>query len=74
MLYASQLRTENYWEYGIIANNILDGKGYSFNFTDQDLNFLNETYPSALMPPGYVFFILPFLLIKNIVFRNSLVF
>ena len=74
MLYASQLRTENYWEYGIIANNILDGKGYSFNFTDQHLNFLNETYPSALMPPGYVFFILPFLLIKDIVFRNFLVF
>ena len=74
MLVSGQLETENYWEYGQIAHNIIEGKGYSFNFTDQNLVFTNETYPSALMPPGYVFFLLPILMIKDLIIRNLLLF
>lgn len=74
-LFASgQWQTENYWEYGILAQNVLNGKGYSFPFTDENLAFLPEIYPSALMPPGYVGFLLPFLLIQQVFIRNLLLF
>ena len=68
-------KTEEYWEYGEIARLLSEGRGYSFPFVDEQLHFLKDAwYPSALMPPGYVFFLYPFLLIQNIVIRNLLLF
>lgn len=68
------LQEDRYWEYGLIARNLLEGKGFSFPFVDENLNFLaNQTYPSALMPPGYVFFLSPFLKLDNPL-RNLLLF
>jgi len=75
-LFASGLwKTEEYWEYGEIARLLSEGRGYSFPFVDEQLQFLKDAwYPSALMPPGYVFFLYPFLLIQNVVIRNLLLF
>jgi hypothetical protein len=75
-LFASGLwKTEEYWEYGEIARLLSEGRGYSFPFVDKQLHFLKDAwYPSALMPPGYVFFLYPFLLIQNVVIRNLLLF
>jgi hypothetical protein len=75
-LFASGLwKTEEYWEYGEIARLLSEGRGYSFPFVDEQLLFLKDAwYPSALMPPGYVFFLFPFFLIQNVVIRNLLLF
>lgn len=72
---SGKLQTEDYWEYGEIAGQLLSGHGYSFPFTDAHLNF-NPThfYPTALMPPAYVFFLLPFLLVQDVLIRNLLLF
>ena len=54
---SGKLQTEDYWEYGEIAEQLLAGHGYSFPFTDEQLNFIpGHFYPTALMPPAYVFF------------------
>lgn len=74
LLVSGQLQTENYWEYGQIANQLLQGNCYSFPFVNEQLAFLNDTYPSALVPPGYVVFLIPFLWIQNIFVRNFLLF
>ena len=75
ILLSGKLYETEYWEYGEIAQQLLAGHGYSFPFTDENLNFLPDRYyPSALMPPGYVFFLLPFMLISNMVIRNLLLF
>ena len=75
ILFSGRLNGEEYWEYGQLAENLLAGKGYSFPFVDENLHFLpGQLYPSALMPPGYVFFLLPFLLIKESLIRNFLLF
>ena len=73
----ADLRLENYWEFGIIAENLKLGRGYSlFYFTGNhiaqiiDLNV--KPYPSAFMPPLYVYFIYPFIYIDSVVFRNIL--
>jgi len=42
MLFSGQMQTGNYWENGRIANNLIDGNGYCFNFTDSQLNFPDE--------------------------------
>jgi hypothetical protein len=75
-LFASgQWPTDEYWEYGQIARLLAEGKGYSFSFVDEELRFLPDAwYPSALMPPGYVFFLYPFLLIQDLALRNLLLF
>ncbi len=39
-----------YYEYMVIAKNILEGKGYSFNEWDRTV-----LQPSSFLPPGYVF-------------------
>ncbi|MBM2813573.1 MAG: 2 protein [Ignavibacteria bacterium] len=72
------LNNDYYWEYGDIAKYILDGKGYSFVFFENHKychGYQTElpVYISAHMPPGYVIFLLPFLLIKNIILRNILI-
>lgn len=74
-LFYFDLSNINYWEYGDIAQNILAGKGYSFYYEIQkSLCYRFSPYanvqPSAFMPPGYVFFITPFYLIKNVIARN----
>ena len=73
------LHSDYYWEYGDIAKYILDGKGYSFVFFNGNsyewgYQLKEFAYPSAFMPPGYVFFMIPFLLIKNLLLRNILLF
>ncbi|MCX6148192.1 MAG: glycosyltransferase family 39 protein [Candidatus Kapabacteria bacterium] len=75
MLSFGNIYKDYYWEYGEISKYILNGNGYSFHFFNGDSlewGFQNytRTYPSAFMPPGYVFFVLPFLFIKNILIRN----
>jgi hypothetical protein len=79
MFLFTDLRSDYYWEYGDIAKYILDGKGYSFVFfngNDYEWGYQVKeyAYPSAFMPPGYVFFLIPFLLIKNLILRNILFF
>jgi 4-amino-4-deoxy-L-arabinose transferase-like glycosyltransferase len=71
------LRLENYWEFGIIADNLKAGRGYSlFYFTGNHISQvfdLNITpFPSAFMPPLYVYFIYPFMYIDSVIFRNIL--
>ena len=69
------LNDDNYWEYGEIAKNVYNGKGYSLYYYSGDTLKIDyrETampHPSALMSPGYVFYLLPFVGISNIVARN----
>ena len=72
---SGKLHTEDYWEYGEIAGQLLTGHGYSFPLTDAHLNFIpGQFYPTALMPPAYVFFLLPFLLVQDVLIRNLLLF
>lgn len=60
----------NQWEYGEIVKNIVHNNGYSlFYFENDSLEYKYKEevnpFPSAYMPPGYVFIILPFYLIEN---------
>lgn len=60
----------NYWEYGEIAKNLQNGKGYSLFVFENDslkLNYSEESvpFPSAYMPPLYVYFIYPFTLAER---------
>jgi hypothetical protein len=72
---SGKLQTEDYWEYGEIAEQLLAGHGYSFPFTDAHLNFISgHFYHTALMPPAYVFFLLPFLLVQEVLIRNLMLF
>lgn len=78
MLVFVDLSSENYWEYGEIAKNIVSGKGYSlFYFDAQGLNFTSKAtaapLPSAYMPPFYTLLLVPFMLIADIVIRNILI-
>ncbi len=78
MLVFVDLHEENYWEYGEIARNLTTGRGYSLFYLlngkiDIYYNPDAHPYPSAYVPPGYVFFLYPFLLIKNAVLRNVLI-
>ena len=68
-----------YWEYGETAKNLMNGKGYSlFYYDGSELkhHFDNESkpYPTAYMSPGYVFFLYPFIAIKSLLIRNTLLF
>lgn len=75
VLFSGKLNETEYWEYGQFASQLLAGHGYCFPFTDADLKFLQDQYyPSALMPPGYVFFFLPFQLVNDVLIRNLLLF
>lgn len=75
ILFSGKTAEAAYWEYGQLAQQLLAGNGYSFPFTNAQLEFLpDQFYPSALMPPGYVFFLLPFMMIPDVFFRNLLLF
>ncbi|MGB2868067.1 MAG: glycosyltransferase family 39 protein [Bacteroidota bacterium] len=74
---SADLHSDYYWEYGEIAKNLAEGRGYSlWYFTNDALDHhfdpAYRAFPSAYMPPGYVFFLFPFILIKDIVVRNLL--
>lgn len=69
----------NYWEYGEIAKNLQNGKGYSLFYFENDT--LKQTYceksvpfQSAYMPPLYVFFIYPFTLAERSGIASFLIF
>lgn len=68
----------NQWEYGEIAKNIVHNNGYSlFYFENDSLEYKYKEeinpFPSAYMPPGYVFIILPFYFIENDFIINSII-
>ena len=76
---SESLRSDYYWEYGELAKNLAEGRGYSLWYFNNDaldhhFNPSQQVFPSAYMPPGYVFFLFPFILIKDIVLRNLLLF
>ncbi len=73
----TDLHANYYWEYGEIAKNIIHGNGYSLwyfkgDFLEHRFDPTEKPLPSAYMPPGYVFVLLPFELIGNDPLRNSL--
>ncbi len=75
---ATDLKTDYYWEYGDIAKYIIEGKGITFAYFDEQgyahgYQTGRETYPTAFVPIGYVAYLIPFLSIDNIVFRNILI-
>lgn len=60
----------NQWEYGEIAKNIINNNGYSlFYFEEDSLEYRYKEnitpFPSAYMPPGFVFIILPFFFLND---------
>lgn len=74
----TDLKRDYYWEYGEIAKNVIHGNGYSlFYFNGDKLAHKYspgiEILPSAYMPPGYVAFLIPFMLINDLVARNILI-
>ena len=73
----SHLESNFYWEYGEIAKNAVAGKGLSFYVLQNDsldyhFSINAKPFPTALMSPGYVFFLIPFLSIDNVVAANIL--
>lgn len=79
LFFIVDLSHQNAWEYGIIAQNLLAGKGYSFFYLEygnlvHEFSFSSNAQPSAYMPPGYVFFLVPFFLISTEWIRNGCIF
>ncbi len=77
MLLTMNLHSENYWEYGEIAKNLISGRGYSLFYIHDNaisINFSEKfiAQSSAYMPPLYVYFLCPFMLIKHLILRNIL--
>ncbi|MBN2571017.1 MAG: glycosyltransferase family 39 protein [Ignavibacteriales bacterium] len=75
LVFYVDLENVNRWEYGEVAKNIINGNGYSLFYIDGNkLEYLYsesvKPYPSAYMPPGYVYTILPFFLIENEIITN----
>lgn len=67
------------YEYGAIAQNIIEGKGYTLFYNDNgNLGFVYKadakTYKSAWMPPLYVYFLVPFYLFDSEIIRLFMVF
>ncbi len=67
------------WEYGIIAENIVDGKGYSFYYFDEgklthEIKEDSAPAPSAYMAPGYVYLLVAIKLISNNHLENYIAF
>ena len=72
------LESENYWEFGELAKNVIDGKGYSLFYpTEEGVGFksanTDSPRPSAYMLPGYPGLLMPFMIIDNIILRNMLI-
>jgi dolichyl-phosphate-mannose-protein mannosyltransferase len=67
------------WEYGIIAENIVDGKGYSFYYFDvgkltHEIKENSNPAPSAYMAPGYVFLLVAIKFLSNNNLENYIAF
>jgi hypothetical protein len=67
------------WEYGIIAENIVDGKGYSFYYFEDgklthEINENSNPAPSAYMAPGYVYLLVAIKLVSNNYLENYIAF
>lgn len=67
------------WEYGIIADNIVDGKGYSFYYFDEgklthQIKESSNPAPSAYMAPGYVYLLVAIKFISNAHLENYIAF
>lgn len=67
------------WEYGIIAENIVDGKGYSFYYFDEgklthEIKEGSNPASSAYMAPGYVYLLVAIKLISNSHLENYIAF
>lgn len=67
------------YEYGAIAQNITEGKGYTLFYNDNgNLGFRFKvdahTYKSAWMPPLYVYFLVPFYLLNSETVRLLFIF
>lgn len=78
VFYYKPLNEEYYWEYGEIAKNIKSGYGYSLiSFGEKYPDYVHKPgvipHKSAYMPPGYVYYILPFIYIDNVPLRNLLI-
>lgn len=72
------LSNDFYWEYGDLARNMHDGKGYSYwYFSGDSLSYLatptSQPLPSAYMPPGYAVFLYPYFWIADTPTRNVLI-
>jgi len=67
------------WEYGIIAENIVDGKGYSFYYFEDgklthELKDNSSPAPSAYMAPGYVYLLVAIKYISSNNLENYIAF
>jgi hypothetical protein len=72
------LHNTHYWEYGEISRNLFEGRGYSLFYLWQnkiDIYYLPQAtpYPSAYVPPGYVWFLTPFWSISSDVMRSMVI-
>jgi hypothetical protein len=75
MIFFCDTNRDFYWEFGNIAKNLHAGNGYSLYYFSNDslkhdFNPIAKPYPSAFMPPAYVYYIYPFLNIENVKIRN----
>lgn len=67
------------WEYGTIAQNITDNKGYSFYYFDDgklthEIKEDSNPSPSAYMAPGYVFLLVAIKYISSPLLENYIIF
>lgn len=73
------LDKDHYYENGYIAKNIVNDRGFSLNFDRNNelrpyFNIEENAYPSAYMPPAYVYYLSIFMNIESIKLRNMLLF
>jgi 4-amino-4-deoxy-L-arabinose transferase-like glycosyltransferase len=66
------------YEYGAIAKNLVNGKGYSLFYYENNKMLFDykpdaKPHKSAYMPPLYIFIISPVMLLKNIAIQNFLI-
>jgi hypothetical protein len=78
LLLLVDLNNSHYWEYGEISRNLFEGRGYSlFYLFNEKIDIYYQAaahpYPSAYVPPGYVWFLTPFWFFEDNVLRNVLI-
>lgn len=69
------LKKDHYYENGYIAKNIINDRGFSLNYDRSNelrpyFNIDEQPFPSAYMPPAYVYYLSIFMTIENIQIRN----
>lgn len=67
------------WEYGVIAENIVNGKGYSFYYVEDNnlaFEYKDDAHPSpsAYMAPGYVYLLVFLKSMTSLLLENYLAF